>query len=112
MDLFFKRWFTDKHNLWPGQAIPLEVAEHQSITYCSRASKHHVLQQSIKASRTAAEHQSFINRSRAAPSLLPRPLRRGPGTHCMRMRVISVVTPTGFEEARAEFANRQRGRIH
>ena len=40
-------------------------------------------------------------------SLVPRPLPksgRGPGTHCMRMRVISVVTPTGFEEARAEFA--------
>ena len=44
------------------------------------------------------------------PSLVPRPLPksgRGPGTHCMRMRVISVVTPTGFEEARAELTTQQ-----
>ena len=34
-------------------------------------------------------------------SLVPRPLPKRVGTHCMRMRVISVVTPTGFEEARA-----------
>ena len=30
----------------------------------------------------------------------PKKRERG-GTHCMRMRVVSVVTPTGFEEARA-----------
>ena len=29
--------------------------------------------------------------------------------HCMRMHVISVVTPTGFEEMRAEFAESSKG---
>ena len=45
--------------------------------------------------------------SMVTTSLVPRPLPksgRGPDTHCMRMRVISVVTPTDSEEAPAEFA--------
>ena len=27
MDRFFKGWFTDKQDLWPGQALSLEVEQ-------------------------------------------------------------------------------------